>query len=223
MFIKSAFDFLFPPICINCGKETKNFILEKSSKYDWICDNCLEKVVKFKRAELLHIRNIYYNKFIYIFEYRHIIRKLIIKYKFKQAPYISNFFSEFITKDKKIYRYLSFYDIIVPVPMSKEKRRKRGYNQTELIAKKVAKTIGISYKKLLYKKSGIATQSTLLRYSRSSNIRNAFYIKDYLEVKDKNIILLDDIFTTGATAYECAKVLKEAGAKDILVVVIAKD
>ena len=223
MLAKIVLDFLFPPICVICGKKTKDWILKKEENNEWICDKCSEKIIKFRKAQILKVRNINYNKYVYIFEYKHIIRKLMINFKFKSSPYISNFFSENILKDKILCRNLVNYDIIIPVPMSKYKLKQRGYNQTELISKKISKTLKITEEKILLKKDNIKTQSKLLKTGRSRNIRGAFYIIENEKIKNKKIILLDDIHTTGATVRECTKILKEAGAKDILVLVIAKD
>ena len=219
--LEFVLNFLFPPICVSCEKNTQNLFSKEENK--WICNLCNKRIIKFKKAQILKVRNIYYNKFIYIFEYKHIIRKLMLNYKFKGRPYISNFFVEIILKDKNLCRNILNYDIIVPVPMSKEKLYKRGYNQTELVANGISKELKIETKKLLQKKENIKTQSSLLKVGRSRNIRNAFYILEPEKIRDKKVILLDDIFTTGATVRECAKKLKEAGAKEILVLVLAKD
>lgn len=223
MLIEFVLNFLFPPICVSCEKDMQNLYSKEEDK--WICNLCKKRIIKFKKAQILKVRNIYYNKFVYIFEYKHIIRKLMLNYKFKSRPYISNFFVEIILKDKNLCRNILNYDIIIPVPMSRQKLKKRGYNQTELVAKGISKELKIETENLLQKKENIKTQSSLLKTGRSRNIRNAFYIEKEKEekVKNKRVILLDDIFTTGATARECSKKLKEAGAKDILVLVLAKD
>lgn len=223
MSLEFVLNFLFPPICVNCGKITENWILDKYEENKWICNSCKQKIIKFKKAQILKVRNTYYNKFVYIFEYKHIIRKLIINYKFKSESYISNFFAEIILKDKNLCRNFLIYDIIIPVPMSKSKLKKRGYNQTELIAKKLSKKLKIKTEKLLLKKENIETQSRLLKTGRRSNVRGAFYILEKEKIHNKKIILIDDIFTTGSTIRECCKILKEAGAQDILVLVLAKD
>jgi competence protein ComFC len=178
-----------------------------------------------------------------MFEYKNLIRRLIIKYKFKGATYISKLFTYFILKDKKICRNFSFYDIIIPVPMSKDKKRLRGYNQTELLAKNIKKQLFLKSiedtnnieisdnslievnSKILLKNKNVKKQSSLSKEERIKNVKNAFYINEkYKEkIKNKKVILLDDIFTTGATAEECSKILKKAGAKEITVMVIAKD
>ena len=89
--------------------------------------------------------------------------------------------------------------------------------------KKLSKKLKIKTEKLLLKKENIQTQSRLLKTGRRSNVRGAFYILEKEKVHNKKIILVDDIFTTGATIRECCKILKEAGAQDILVLVLAKD
>ena len=108
--------------------------------------------------------------------------------------------------------------------MNKKKMQKRGYNQTELVANELEKSLGIPMRKdILSKVVNTTTQSKLGSKARQTNIQHVFFIKNDYEVEDKKIILLDDIYTTGATSEECSRVLKEAGAKEILVLVLAKD
>ena len=117
------------------------------------------------------------------------------------------------------------YDIIIPVPISKKRKRLRGYNQSELIAKmiaKQAKTIECRCD-ILYKQKDTLPQSSLDKEKRQQNIKNAYYIKNEKTVQNKKILLLDDIYTTGSTANECSKMLKQAGAKEIGVLTLAKD
>ena len=122
-------------------------------------------------------------------------------------------------------RILEKYDIIIPVPMYRKKEKRRGYNQTALIARKIAK----AYKNLVYdgkslqKIKDTKMQSSLDKTERRKNIKNAYKVINQQKIKDKKIILLDDIYTTGSTVNECSKVLKQSGAKEILVVTIAKD
>ena len=108
--------------------------------------------------------------------------------------------------------------------MYKPKQSVRGYNQSELIAKELFKELDISYEKNnLIKIKDTKTQSKLNKTQRIENIKEAFIIKDDAKIKDKRVILVDDIYTTGNTVNECSKVLKKAGAKEIIVVTIAKD
>ena len=108
--------------------------------------------------------------------------------------------------------------------MHKNKMKKFGYNQTELVANELGKSLEIPVKKdVLSKVINTTTQSKLGGKARQTNIQHAFFIQNDVEVEDKKIVLLDDIYTTGATSQECSRVLKEAGAREILVVVLAKD
>jgi competence protein ComFC len=235
--LEFVLNFLFPPSCIICGK---------LSRY-YICKNCEKRFYKYKRfniidnqkaiADKLNIKNIeirqkfylignqkiYWEKLIYCFDYRNIVRKYILKYKFNNKAYISNFFAYQILNNKKIYEILKFYDIILPVPMSKEKCKKRGYNQAKLITNVIAKNTKIQELDIIEKVKETKTQSLLNNKDRKINVKDAFCIKDKNIVKNKNVILFDDIYTTGATVNEISKLLKNAGVRKILVLVIAKD
>ena len=108
--------------------------------------------------------------------------------------------------------------------MFKDKKSVRGYNQGELIARELAKQMGLIYdKKLLIKIKNTQVQSTLTKAQRVANVKKAFSITDSIRIENKKIILIDDVYTTGSTVNECSKVLKDAGAKEICVVTIAKD
>lgn len=209
--INMLLNFLFPPVCGICGKTHE----------EWICEKCLEKL----KINIIYrkVYNKYYDEMIYLFSYKD-VRKLILKYKFNNWAFLSNTFSKIILKNKNLCRNLKFYDIIIPVPMYKIKKQKRGYNQTELITKKIAKNLGIyEDSKVLLKIKNTRTQSKLNEKQRYENIKNVFFINNIEKIKDKKIILFDDIITTGATINECAKILKQNGAKSVVVLALAKD
>lgn len=134
-------------------------------------------------------------------------------------------FVNFIIKNKKICGIFKNYDIIIPVPISKNRKSKRGYNQTELISSKIAKYIqNLIYEPDVLKKvKNIVPQSTLTKQERQNNVNNAYIVVSKEKIQGKSLILLDDVFTTGSTVNECSKVLKEAGARNIDVLTIAKD
>ena len=205
---------LFPPICSVCGKIDKN----------WLCSDCEKRVERLEKICLIDIKDKKYEKLCYFFPYKSLIRKLILQYKFSNKAYLNHFFANRITANEKKCEFLKQYDLIIPVPMHKKKRQKRGYNQTELVANELEKSLGIpAQNDILYKVINTTTQSKLGGKARQINIQHAFFISNDVKVEDKRIILLDDIYTTGATSEECSRVLKEAGAKEILVLVLAKD
>ena len=148
----------------------------------------------------------------------------MLQYKFFDKSYLAKFFSYKILKNKKVYEILKSYDIIIPVPMDKIKKSSRGYNQTELISNIISqKGEIVSGNKILEKVKKTKTQSTLKKQERKINIENSYVVKCVDKVKNKKVILFDDIFTTGATVNEISKKLKQAGVSKILVLVIAKD
>ena len=132
--------------------------------------------------------------------------------------------------NKKINEIFENYDIIIPVPMDKNKKAIRGYNQTEWITNIIYKNVNfninskdkIKVKNCLLKVKQNKTQSTLNSKERLQNVKNVFKIKN-IDLKNKNIIIFDDICTTGATVNEISRILKLAGVNKILVLVIAKD
>ena len=112
------------------------------------------------------------------------------------------------------------FDAIVPVPMSRAKERRRGYNQAELLARALARRAGIGCALLLARGEERETQSTLDREQRAANVRGAFVAAP--EVKGKSILVVDDICTTGETLRECAKEFRRAGAVRVAAVAVAK-
>ncbi len=166
-----------------------------------------------------HFENHYY-----IFKYDNLIRKLIIDYKFNEKPYLYRSFLEFLNNYQKEYIQFKIYDIIIPVPISKKRKKERGYNQSLLIARKISSKEKIKLgDKVISKVKNNNTQSKLNKEERAENVKNVYKITKDKEIINKNILLIDDIYTTGATLNECSRMLKQAGAKKIDVLTIAKD
>lgn len=211
--LKLVLNLFFPPVCGICGKLDDN----------WLCDKCNSEMKNKRKSLILKQNNKYYNELAFEFLYED-IRTLILQYKFNNKAYLSNTFVKLLLQNNILCDKLKLYDIIIPVPMSKNKKANRGYNQTELISKKIAEKLNIEYKnKCLIKNKTNKTQSSLKEKQRFENVKDVFGIENKNIIKNKNVIIFDDIVTTGATVNECAKVLKKAGAKTILVLAIAKD
>ena len=166
----------------------------------------------------------YFDEHIYIFHYTGEIRDTILKFKFNEKSYIFRTFLECIKNNEKICAQIKKYDIIIPVPISKKRLNTRGYNQSALIAKNLAKMLGLEYKeKILVKIKDNKPQSELGQDSRNDNVKNVYEINNKEQLLQKKILLIDDIFTTGNTVNECARVLKENYAKKVDVFTLAKD
>lgn len=214
-FVNHIINIFYPNACGICGNH---------SKYD-ICPKCICKLNKIKQCK----KHIYLSKTfqdeMYIFKYEELVRECILKYKFGEQNYRYKAFANFMIKDKKICGFLKKYDIIIPVPISKQRKRQRGYNQSELIIKECAKlnTDIVVNTHVLYKIKNTKPQSLLNKEQRTINLIGAYKVINSEIINNKKILLFDDIFTTGSTLEECAKVLKVAGAYEIGVLTLAKD
>ncbi len=112
--------------------------------------------------------------------------------------------------------------IVVPVPMDQKKENERGFNQSELIARYISKKLGFKGGLALSKIKKTKSQMKLKRSERLRNLENAFECEDIRLIKNQNILLVDDVMTTGTTLNECAKELRRHGVKQVWGAVVAK-
>lgn len=162
----------------------------------------------------------------YFFKYKNLIREQIIALKFREKPYIYKSLSYFLKNNQKCFDYLEKYDIIVVVPISKERKKERGYNQSALMVKELSDLIDAKLiTNILYKIKNTVPQSSLNKKEREENAKGIYIAKNCNKIKNKKILLVDDIYTTGSTVNECAKVLIQNGInkEQIGVLTIAKD
>ena len=218
-FLEEALNFIFPTVCGFCGKIGEGYLCNKCKRellYSNIFLNQLDSYTNKKSS--------FIDEHFYLFSYTGIIREKILQYKFQDKPYLANTFSEFFMNNEKLYGFLKKYDIIEAVPISISRKRERGYNQSELIARKISK-MGLIHIELhlLEKVKNNKPQSELNKKQRLENVKNVYKIQNEQKINQKNILLFDDIYTTGATTNECAKVLKQAGSKKVGILTIAKD
>lgn len=213
-----ALNLFFPKTCGICEKICTDLICR-------VCKKKLEKITIPHRKCFLEITGIYYDEHMHIFKYEGIIKEKIRQYKFGNQAYLCEFFAGIINSNQKVMKYINSYDYIIPIPLHKYRNRERGYNQSFLILKTLAKqNMNIIIKNnILQKQRNIKPQSTLNKLERKNNIKNAYTITNKLEIKNKKILLFDDVFTTGSTTNECSRILKENGAIKIGVLTIAKD
>ena len=213
-FINNVLNLIYPNVCGICNRLCKDDLCKK-------CETNLNKIAKFK---VDYYSNKHFKKHFYIFKYQGIIKEKLIDFKFNEKSYVYKAFVNFMLKNKKFYDFLKSYDIIIPVPIHNNRKLKRGYNQSSLIAKELAYSLDILYKdNVLIKKINNKPQSTKNKNDRKQNVIGAYAVRNSEKIINKKILILDDVYTTGSTAGECAKVLKNAGAKWVDVVTIAKD
>ena len=213
-FINSALDYFFPPICGMCGEINENYI----------CNNCYENIKKIKKCVINEYNNRNFSKHLYIFRYDGIIRNKIIEYKFEDKGYLYKMFAKIILSDKKTCNFIKKYDVIIPVPISKKRKKKRGYNQSELVANELAQKLNQDiWTDIIIKKKDNKPQSELNKLERIKNVEDIYEINKPIEVKNKKVLLLDDIYTTGSTVNEIARKLKQNQTQEIGVITLAKD
>lgn len=155
------------------------------------------------------------------FTYAGIIRMCIHRMKFKKERNYAKFFADEMAADIITRFDIDDFDAITFVPMSNSSKRKRGFNQSELLARNISKRIFVPEMDLLVKSKNNTKQSTLNARQRAENVKGVFALKDDVSVRNMNILLCDDIRTTGSTLNACRKVLLEAGADSVTYAVIA--
>ena len=150
------------------------------------------------------------------FYYTGSFRDAILAYKFSGSHAYSDVFLSLMEDAVSGIKYiLGEFDMLVPVPLSKRRMNERGYNQSALIAKPLSEFIGIEYRDdVLRRDKNTRHQAGLRNYERMTNVMGAFSASD--DATGRNIIIFDDIYTTGSTIEECAKTLKSAGAEKII-------
>ena len=178
-----------------------------------------------------------------------LLREIILNYKFNDKSYLYKTIVNFLLKNEKIFEILKSYDTIIPVPISKKRKKERGYNQSALIAKEIVErlkkeqftkklatnkmtieqfrqqnTQKIEYNdRCLFKTKNIIEQSKLNKQERAENIRGVYELRNKELLYNKKILLVDDIYTTGSTVDECSKILTDANPQKIGILTIAKD
>ena len=231
--LEKILEYIFLPACGVCGKLGEGYLCKN-------CEKELEKysLVRKNRCENINnILDIKYNAVtkkikgkgtkickLHVFKYEDVIRKLILNYKFNDKSYLYKTFCEFIVKNKKIVEFIKSYDIIIPVPMFKTKIRKRGYNQSELMAKEIAKNVGIKvYTDVLIKIKDNKVQSSLNKQDREENTKNVYNLVNLEKIYNKKVLIFDDIYTTGSTVEACIKEIEKAKPSKIGILTLAKD
>ncbi len=215
-FINIFLNIIFPEKCLGCGE--KGFL---------ICKKCIENLpmpisTYVENPIKIFPTTSYSSK---------TIKKAIRELKYRKVKRLAKIFADLIHTriflDKtNLLNYRHPMSIVVPVPLSKKRLRQRGFNQAELIAKHLSDKIGVDmYKNVLYKIKETASQVDIKdRGERLKNLKGVFSIKPRQvgQVKNKTVFLVDDVSTTGATLFESAKVLKKAGAKEVIGIVVAR-
>lgn len=213
--------------CLACGKEifeNQNFCdtCKKTLPYNdgAICEHCGRAVASFEPV-CSTCKNILVDldKCRSSFVYAPPISMLIKKAKYDNGVYIIDYFA----KELSVVYFQNYFnaDLLVYVPMSVKAEKRRGYNQSKILAEKLSKIVNVPVVECIKKKKETTRQATLSRAERLKNITDAFIVTDKKAVIDKTIVIVDDVTTTGATAQIIAQKLKKAGAKSVNLITVA--
>ena len=232
----SIFDIILPHRCLACGE-----IVEKGG---FVCPKCFEKIdfitepccnicgIAFDYADSDNITCLdciqhkpQFDKARAAFLYENIGRDLALAFKYADRTEACEYFSNLmISAGYKFFNEQNvIIDYIIPVPIHKKKLLARKYNQSALLVKQIAKKTGLKpVYDVLIRSKNTKPQSNFHKKDRFKNVKGVFEVKNKDLIKDKNILLIDDVLTTGATVSECAKVMKKSGAKNIYVLALAR-
>ncbi|MBU3968634.1 hypothetical protein KJ991_00230 [Patescibacteria group bacterium] len=206
-----------------------NFLFPFSEKRKRIESLTAEKVFqKCQKADISDDKNSYS-----IFSYEDsLIRDMVHFLKYKRNERVAEIFAEILysellekLSEMKIFKNFD-KPVLIPVPLSKKKMRKRGFNQIEFILEEFKKIdtqnfFETDFKSLIKTKDTLSQTAVKNRRRRMENIRNCFGVSDVEKIRGRNIILIDDVLTTGATMRETKNVLVNSGAKKVFCITIA--
>lgn len=232
----SILDLIFPKRCVNCTKIGGYLCRECFSKIEYIdkpvCPVCQRQAVGGKTHPGCQ-RPYGLDGLVVAARYRGSVKRAIAKIKYKWAYDVGNLLVDLLAAS--LWKFdLPQEPILVPVPLHRRRERWRGFNQAEILAKSLASRFGQPYADVLVRIRETKSQVGLKRDKRRGNVQGAFEIRgstpkantkssgvEPLNLKGKNFLLVDDVYTSGATMAECAKVLKRSGTKSVWAMAVA--
>jgi competence protein ComFC len=230
-------DLIYPKICLSCKKK-----LDKSAKDSFICQGCWSNIKRNvppfcqfcgRRLKASNIsksicpdctrRNLHFDSAFSPCVYTGVIKDLIREFKYKNKDYLGLSLSRLMIEFIKEYNTpIEYMDFIVPIPLHKTKLREREFNQAQILSQHIAKEFEIDVlTQILLRTKKTKTQAELETHERFLNVKDSFRVIDDKQIRNKNILLVDDVLTTGATSSEAAKALKNSGANIVFVLTLA--
>jgi len=207
--------FIQGSLCTCCGRpfESEN-VLETAPGF--LCGSCRNDLYYFDKARAVG-------------KYEGVLKEAIHQFKYKPTrigmgkPSLGRHLAELMIHHGTPSLNVGSFDAIMPIPLHKSRQRHRGFNQSEVLARFLGHYYRIPLDvDHLYRVKETRPQTGLSGHERAENVKGAFVIRKAEELKGKKIVLIDDVFTTGATVNEASRVLKEAKAGEVLVLTLAK-
>lgn len=198
--LKTLKALFFPERCPYCNR-----VVEKGKP---ACDTCIKKIPQKYFTNYAKGGYPCYSPF----SYNSIFADAVKKFKFRNYPQNSEKLAVYLAKSITALNDKTKFDYITCVPMHPKKEHKRGYNQSKLLAKDTAKILGITYADLLQKvKNNQEQHKCESRKERSENVKGVYKAVNISKIKGKNILIIDDIITTGYTLGECCMIIEQSG------------
>lgn len=220
-------DFLLKSRCIACGRidrqglcpgcinqfqnlPERSCLICKSDKVNNnICLECKNRTPLFKSLTAIGI-------------YNGLLKSLIYDFKYQGQKKFGIALGKLLAEKIAESTIIKEIDYISSIPLHKDKLKQRKYNQAEIVSVSLAKSIKKPYRSLLIRDRNTEAQHSLNLKQRKENLQNAFILNSGFKVKNKNILIVDDIFTSGSTVQEASEVLLKNGARDIYIAVLAR-
>ena len=196
---------IVPPFCERCSQPFDGAITQA-----FTCPNCADREVHFECAVAAFRSHGVVRDFIHDFKYngqRHLLRPL--------ADWLAHTLDDPRISSRP-------FDAFVPVPLHHIRFREREFNQAAELATLVSQSRGVPVLHALKRTRHTSTQTKLDRAERMENLRGAFHVRHIAGVKERHLVLVDDVFTTGSTVEECSRVLMRAGAASVRVITVAR-
>ena len=192
-------------ICLLCKSKGRK-------KIGYVCENCFASL-SFKE-EYFDLKG--YEYVYSVLEYDKFLREHLFPYKYSFASYYYKAFGEIILASVLKEGLFSDVDYIIPVPLHRSKKAFRGYNQSELMAEYLGRALGIpTLNNIVVKKKNTKDQHNLKEYDRKKNLKDAFRLDHREKLKGKNILIVDDVLTTGTTLTRMAEILEASEIKNL--------
>lgn len=223
-YISSSFlELFYPRICLSCDEhltEQEELICIKCEHhlpltlYSNYSDNPIEMLF-WGRAPVQAAASLYF------FNKGGGIQKMMHQLKYKQRKDVGRWMGKKLGKQLSISSRFNSIDLIVPIPLHPKKKFKRGFNQSDLIALGIEEETGWKYANVLIRKDDTSTQTKKGKYERWLNVGSSFRVDPQLQIKNKNILLVDDVITTGATMEGNIQTLLDGGAASVSIASVA--
>lgn len=233
--LRMLIDLLYPRICQACSAKIKGY--EKN-----ICDECSKKI-KMRRPpfcvtcgrqlhglpeDLLTCRDCeeehpFFDRAYSVCLYDDTVKRLVHSFKYRKMTSLKKDLTSLMLDFMKKYNVAKHAELVLSVPMHPKKLFSREINHSDILAKNIAEALNLRYVPHIIRKiKHTPQQTTLERQKRIKNIFGSFSVRNAEPIKNKNLLIVDDLFTTGSTVNECARILKNAGAKSIEVITLAR-